>query len=114
MRPRMQMFSFYCRVRKRVFKGWWGIARAIGFFVALLLALWRYLINPAVQLPLSADIVLLLCVAAAIFWVLLRTPYLMYADEKHRADGLQERLTPRLSASHQNSVKVSSLSGFYS
>src|ERR1700730_2315648 len=95
----MKMLGFYYKVFKRAFRGWWGRTRAIVFLVTLLPALWRYFINPTIKLPLNLDEVLFLCVAASIIWsalYVIRAIYLLYADEKTRADGLQDRFTPRI------------------
>jgi hypothetical protein len=94
------MRTFYWKVLAVTVKGFWGVARSFVFFVTLLVALWRYFVNPAIRPPFNLDLVLLICVAVAIVWSFLRNSYLLYETEKMRADDLQARVNSKLNITY--------------
>jgi hypothetical protein len=83
----MGMLRFYWRaIRQHVFRGWAGLTRALMFFVALAIVLERKLLGQEIQFPLSTDTIILVCAAVAILWGVLRAPYLIFEEERHRAE----------------------------
>src|SRR5260370_23648956 len=94
--PRMGMVRFHGSAVRRAFGGWAGLARGLVFFVSLAVVLEHKLLSSSMQFSVSTDTILLWCAAIAINWGVIRAPYLVFDEEKKRADSAEPKLNGSL------------------
>jgi hypothetical protein len=97
----MGMLHFYWRSVQLAFRGSMGLARALVFFVSLALVIERWLFSAIMQFSVSADTILLWCAAAALIWGVLRAPYLVFDEQKRRADSAEKKINGSLKFSRE-------------
>jgi hypothetical protein len=88
----MGMVHFYWRTLRRAFRGWAGLARALVFFASLAIVLEHKFLSSSMQFSISTDTILLWCAGVAIIWGVLRAPYLVFDEEKQRADSAERKI----------------------
>jgi hypothetical protein len=109
----MGMVRFYSRVLGLAFRGGWAsVARALVFYASLAIVLERKFLGSIMQVSLSADTLLLCCAAIAIVWGVLRAPYLVFDEEKKRANVAEKKIKGNLKFSRK--VQKEDEGGHYS
>jgi hypothetical protein len=108
----MGMVRFYWRTLRRAFSGWAGLARALVFSASLFIVLEHKILSSSMQFSISTDTMLLWCAAVSIIWGVIRSPYIVFDEEKRRADHAEKKLNGSLEFAR--AIRQEGDSGHYS